>query len=213
MSIIPKKQILCYGDSNTWGYIPESGSRYPLNKRWPGVLRQHLGNDYFVIEYGINGRSAYDLMPPGDERNGEEQLKNYLSQYPTPAITSIMLGTNDLLNHKSLSVRKIAEKLIQLAGYIQQKNKALQSSGVVVLISPPPIYPQIEPAYYYENEIKKSQELSSHILELAIQSDIPFINAADVVMGSQEDGIHLNGESHTKLGKFIYEEFHRLSLI
>jgi hypothetical protein len=35
------KSILCYGDSNTWGYIPSSGAvkRYSREIRWTGRLQ------------------------------------------------------------------------------------------------------------------------------------------------------------------------------
>lgn len=31
------KQILCYGDSNTWGFIPGTKERYPWEIRWTGI--------------------------------------------------------------------------------------------------------------------------------------------------------------------------------
>ena len=34
-----QKNILCFGDSNTWGYIPGTGERYAPEVRWPGGLR------------------------------------------------------------------------------------------------------------------------------------------------------------------------------
>ena len=37
------KTILCYGDSNTYGYIPETGMRYPRDVRYPGRLQMLLG--------------------------------------------------------------------------------------------------------------------------------------------------------------------------
>ena len=49
------KRILCIGDSNTWGYIPGSGERYEKNVRWTGKLAQTLGENYEVIEEGMNG--------------------------------------------------------------------------------------------------------------------------------------------------------------
>ena len=39
------KTILCYGDSNTWGYSPATQDRYARDERWTGVLRQKLGDD------------------------------------------------------------------------------------------------------------------------------------------------------------------------
>lgn len=53
------KRILCIGDSNTWGYIPGSGERYEKNVRWTGKLAQTLGENYEVIEEGMNGRKLH----------------------------------------------------------------------------------------------------------------------------------------------------------
>ena len=33
------KNILCFGDSNTWGYDPVTGSRYAYDVRWTGRLQ------------------------------------------------------------------------------------------------------------------------------------------------------------------------------
>ena len=45
------KTILCYGDSNTYGYDPKTGLRYPRTIRWPGHLQEILDD-----------KSAYDAM-------------------------------------------------------------------------------------------------------------------------------------------------------
>jgi lysophospholipase L1-like esterase len=59
------KTILCYGDSNTWGFVPGSANyeifyleRYTCDVRWTEVLQQKLGPDYYVIEEGLNGRTT-----------------------------------------------------------------------------------------------------------------------------------------------------------
>ena len=46
------KTILCYGDSNTYGYNPSNGFRYPENVRWTGRLQSALGEGYKIIEEG-----------------------------------------------------------------------------------------------------------------------------------------------------------------
>ena len=51
------KNILCFGDSNTWGYVPGTGARFDLDTRWTGVLQAELGADYRVIEDGQNART------------------------------------------------------------------------------------------------------------------------------------------------------------
>ena len=52
------KNILCYGDSNTWGAVPGTLTRHPRDIRWPGVMANELGSEYQIIEDGINGRSG-----------------------------------------------------------------------------------------------------------------------------------------------------------
>ena len=52
------KTILCFGDSNTWGYNPENRQRFGPDERWTGILRNSLGEDYRVIEEGLNGRTT-----------------------------------------------------------------------------------------------------------------------------------------------------------
>ena len=51
------KNILCFGDSNTWGYEPLVARRYPADVRWTGVLQNSLGDGFRVIEEGLNGRT------------------------------------------------------------------------------------------------------------------------------------------------------------
>ena len=49
-------RILCYGDSNTWGYIPGVGTRYKKEERWTGILESLTKAE--VIEEGMCGRTT-----------------------------------------------------------------------------------------------------------------------------------------------------------
>ena len=51
------RNILCFGDSNTYGHNP-SGGRWPLHERWPGILQELLGEEYHIIEEGLCGRTT-----------------------------------------------------------------------------------------------------------------------------------------------------------
>jgi DUF1680 family protein len=55
-----QKRILCYGDSNTYGYIP-TGGRYDEHTRWPMRMQALLGNGYAVIE-NPTGEVTVDLI-------------------------------------------------------------------------------------------------------------------------------------------------------
>lgn len=53
------KTVLCFGDSNTYGYIPGSpGERYDSKTRWPKRLGALLGEGYEVVVEGLNGRTT-----------------------------------------------------------------------------------------------------------------------------------------------------------
>lgn len=51
-----KKRILCFGDSNTWGFTPITGERYPEGVRWTSLLGEYTGAQ--IIEEGLNGRTS-----------------------------------------------------------------------------------------------------------------------------------------------------------
>lgn len=41
--------ILCFGDSNTFGISPVDGKRLAETERWPGMLAKLLGSEHQVI--------------------------------------------------------------------------------------------------------------------------------------------------------------------
>ena len=63
--------IVCYGDSNTWGYDPRSflGGRYPAEYRWPELLAQKTGCK--VVNMGIIGLQIPNntFVPPENTEN------------------------------------------------------------------------------------------------------------------------------------------------
>jgi lysophospholipase L1-like esterase len=56
------KRILCYGDSNTWGYNPVTQDRFDKHERWTGQLSQALGSNYDIIEEGSRRSSVKPMI-------------------------------------------------------------------------------------------------------------------------------------------------------
>ena len=90
------KNILCFGDSNTWGCVPGVFSRFPLDKRWTGLLAKALGEEYHVIEDGVKGRTVAVDDPHVPFRNGLSSLGYSLLRASPIDLMIVMLGTNDI---------------------------------------------------------------------------------------------------------------------
>ena len=79
------KNILCFGDSNTWGFVPGAFDpetlymkRYSILERWPGLLRDILCADYHIIEEGLNGRTTNVEYPDLSGRSGTSYILQYV---------------------------------------------------------------------------------------------------------------------------------------
>ena len=64
------KKILCFGDSNTFGFNPETGARFDKNSRWSGILASLLFPEYEIIEEGMNNRTGFFKNPEGLKQSG-----------------------------------------------------------------------------------------------------------------------------------------------
>ena len=110
--------LLCFGDSNTWGYNPATWERYPQDIRWPGVLQNELGESYRVIEDGQNGRTAIEGKAFAGFNTSKADLVSTLANHSPLNLVILMLGTNDLLMRSSVSPddvgKRATEALVEL---------------------------------------------------------------------------------------------------
>ena len=120
--------ILCYGDSNTYGYNPVNGLRYPKDVRWTGVLQKLLGEQYAVIEEGCNGRTTVfeDIAEPW--KAGLGYLKPCLNTHKPIDFVIMMLGSNDLKRMFHASAKEIADGAEHLPGHLMRMQLNVQRS-------------------------------------------------------------------------------------
>jgi lysophospholipase L1-like esterase len=197
--------ILCYGDSNTWGYAPETGERFPEDVRWPGVMRAKLGDGYRGIEEGLSGRTTVWNDPiEGDHKNGRTYLLPCLESHNPIDLVALMLGTNDLKARFGSSASDIAQGAASLAELVL-KSGCGQGGGspVVLLISPPPVATLTDMAQMFEGASEKSRQFREHYGRFAEQSGCEFLDASAVIASSDVDGIHLDAGEHRKLGEAV----------
>jgi lysophospholipase L1-like esterase len=110
------KNILCFGDSNTYGYMPGAGTRYPREIRWTGRLQTLLGSGCCVVEEGLNGRTTAfeDEIQPW--RSGLRYVGCCVKSHAPLDLMLVMLGTNDCKPRYCVSPAEIGfglERLIQ----------------------------------------------------------------------------------------------------
>ena len=86
-----QRTVLCFGDSNTWGYVPGTGERYARDVRWPGVLQRALGDARHVVEAGLDGRTTVFDDPLGDKR-GRAHLGPVLESASPVDVVVLMLA-------------------------------------------------------------------------------------------------------------------------
>jgi lysophospholipase L1-like esterase len=102
------RTVLCYGDSNTWGYDPASKHRFRDSVRWTGVLQHLLSNRCRVIEEGLNGRTTVWPDPIAEYRNGKQMLIPTLETHKPLELVILMLGVNDCKRKFAASAYDIA---------------------------------------------------------------------------------------------------------
>ena len=168
------KTVLCYGDSNVWGFTP-GGGRHEWEIRWPGRLSAMLGDGYRVIEEGLNGRNSGIDDPLLAGRNGYEYLPIVLETHYPADIVVLMLGTNDLKCRFHRSIQDITNSMRRLIQVIQTY---LPASSDLVLISPPPVQlsKDTEMNESFEGAIEKCKQLTDEYRELACESGCYFVD-------------------------------------
>ena len=115
-----KKRILCFGDSNTYGYDPRGG-RFDEETRWTGRLGKMLGDSYAVIEEGFNGRTCvYDDPIEGGYKSGADYLPPCLMSHNPLELVVLTLGTTEAKRRFGMTPMPIRPGLIQLVGQTRQ---------------------------------------------------------------------------------------------
>ena len=202
--------MLCYGDSNTYGYVPETGMRYPKTVRYTGRLQLLLGEKYDVIEEGCNGRTTIYDDPVDGWKNGLDYLKPCLNSHKPVDIVILMLGSNDLKTSFGLSAADIAHSVAILVDVIQYFTAEKQGFvPKIILVSPPEIGIGIQSSPFYgafsEEAIEKSRNFSQYYKIVAEQKGCIFFDAAQYVYPSEFDSLHLTPEGHCILAEKLCE--------
>lgn len=199
-----KIRILCYGDSNTFGYIPGRGGRYNRHTRWPGRLQELLGSEYQVMEEGLCGRTTAfeDVTEPG--RNGLDRIRDAVERSLPLDVLVIMLGSNDCKAQFGASAQEIAGGLEQVAA----QARGGEASGFrVLLVAPAAMTDRVMHSgfgsEFDQRSIKVSKELAEAYEALTGKCGCDFLDGSKVTQVSEIDGLHLDAEGHGRLAEAV----------
>jgi lysophospholipase L1-like esterase len=206
------KKILCYGDSNTFGFIPKTCGRYEKSERWSGMLSELLPN-YEIIEEGMNNRTGFFTNPEGLKQSGGDYLSVYLQNHKDIDICILSLGTNDAQIFYNLDEESIRKGLQRLIDTVHETNLRTE----VVILPPVRIMPYILNSgfsmMFDQESIKRNHNTLSVFEQVAKENGCEFFDVNEIVTPSEADGLHYTKESHKLIAQHLAEFMKTVSVL
>lgn len=209
-------RILCYGDSNTWGYISGSDhQRYGNDERWTKILAKLLGSHFEIIEEGLNSRTliSNDTRPGKEGKNGYEYLIPCLDTHDPIDLVILMLGTNELKSTYNKTTKEIGEMLEKyfVKTILNRKSQLEESYPNLLIVTPPVVNEDREYCKAnnkYLGATQKSKELNDIYKDIAEKYNCYFLDNQGLETGI--DGVHLTKESHKKLAEKLEDKINNI---
>lgn len=206
-----KKRILCFGDSNTWGYDAASGGRYPESIRWTKRLQTLLGDNYEIIEEGLCGRTTVFEDPLAPGLSGLSYLGPCLMSHSPIDYLILMLGTNDCAARFSATAKNIADGMRRLLLCSCQTPAWRNQEPAVMIIAPFALdEAQMDSSYLADTGTgisEKSKALVGELRLLAAQTHCDFLDLTSVTQPGSIDHVHLDAAGHKALAEALYAYF------
>ena len=200
-----QKNILCFGDSNTHGYNSKTGGRFDVNERWTKLLQKNLGDDYYIIEEGLSGRTTSFEDPVFEGLCGLNVIYPCMMSHEPLDLVIIMLGTNDTKDRFNANSFIIGKGLERLAQKTIDTHAAWRGAPNVLLIAPPPIHPDYAKTAVAgemgDKCVERSRGLAKEFQDVADRLHCHFLDAGSIpgIEMYPYDWMHLSLESHKLL--------------
>jgi lysophospholipase L1-like esterase len=173
-------KIICFGDSNTYGYDPRSyfGDRYAAEYRWVNILEERLGCT--AVNAGENGREI-----PHCRWQIAEVIRMLEEESPFDLLL-VMLGTNDLLQGNPVTdiVKRMETFLCETE----------VGTDRILLIAPPVL--RLGEWVASRKLVEASIDLNKAYKKLAESLCVRFVDAGEWNLNLTFDGVHLTQEAH-----------------
>ena len=196
----PVRNVVCFGDSNTWGYSAEHDARLGWQQRWPGVLSRELGDEWQIIEEGLNGRTTMFEVPEQADRSGLRWLPIALETHMPIDVLVLAVGTNDLFASPTLSAR---DAVAGVAALVDCARAHEGSPREVVVQIPPPFGEELLPEWLADSPqgMAESRRFGEEFNRLATTHAVRLLDLAGCVTVSPRDGLHYEAADHEAIGR------------
>ncbi|HEY9575655.1 MAG TPA: GDSL-type esterase/lipase family protein [Lachnospiraceae bacterium] len=204
------KTVVCLGDSNTHGFNAENGGRFLRTERWTGILQEKLGEDFYIVEEGLNGRTCVIDDPITEGLSAREVISPILLTHEPVDLLVVMLGTNDVKERFRMRPYNIKEGMKSLLLKAKSTVGAWrEDKPKILLVCPPPILDDYMDRIYGEEMgagcADKSKALAGLYEALAKEVRCFYLDGGSVEGVSMDAlcGMHLSKTSHQNLGKAL----------
>ena len=200
------KQVLAFGDSNTWGLVPASaGERYPADVRWTGRLQKELeSREIRILEDGVCGRTTVYEDPVRPGLRGIDDIARYAGTEKLDAVI-LMLGTTDCKAAFHAAPEEIGRGLEQC---LESFEKLVPPERILVCsplrlgenVWKPEKDPEFEP-----RSVEVCRALEGIYRAIAARHGTRFLAASDYAEASPADEEHMDAENHARFAAAVWE--------
>ena len=207
-------QLLCYGDSNTWGFNPGTSGRYPWGVRWTSVLQEKLDPyGVRVLEEGLCGRTTVYEDSRCAGRNGLAELPMVLDTHRPIEAAVLMLGTNDCKTCYGLDAETIAEGMGRCLDCLLRELDPQK----ILAVAPMPLGDRIGEDGFdtdFDNvSLAVSSELFPAYRAVCERRRIALLNAGDYVRVSDIDQEHLDESGHARFAEVVFRALLEMNIV
>lgn len=184
----PIRNLVFYGDSNTYGYDPADfyENRYPACRRWTTIVSEALQDSFRVFAEGMNGRTIPDIT------RSRGYLARLIEKVKDDGILCTILGTNDILAvmhpDASTAVRKMEQYIHFLLQYLRPEQ--------ILIIAPPPSGKEDSADPFWRAAFSESLKMNRGFRLLAAEYGAHFADAAEWDISLSYDLVHFSEAGH-----------------
>lgn len=204
-----KKKIICYGDSNTFGYNPKDSSRFDENNRWTAIMQKNLEKEYIVINEGVCDRTGFVDNPKGFLFSASKHFPKFIEKSEEIDLLILWLGTNDLQFQYNINIEMIENGLINLIELAKTKAKN------IIIISPVVLNENVLKGYFNyqfdETSIIKSRKITEIYEKIAQVNNCSYFDINKYVKPSDLDGLHYDENSHKQIAINLTDYIKRIN--